>query len=28
LTPCTFRRSSRTPCLTMLLPSLGAMEHV
>ena len=28
LTSCTFRRSSSTPCLTMLLPSLGAMEHV
>jgi hypothetical protein len=27
-TPCTFRRSSSTPCLTMELPSLGAMEHV
>lgn len=28
LTPWTLRRSSSTPCLTMLLPSLGAMEHV
>jgi len=28
LTPCTLRRSSRTPCLTMELPSLGAIEHV
>ena len=28
LTPWTLRRSSSTPCLTMLLPSLGAMEQV
>lgn len=28
LTPCTLRRSSTTPCLTMLLPSRGAMEQV
>jgi hypothetical protein len=27
-TPWTFKRSSRTPCLTMLFPSLGAMEQV
>lgn len=27
-TPWTLRRSSRTPCLTMLLPSLGAIEQV
>ena len=27
-TPWTFRRSSSTPCLTMLLPSFGAMEQV
>lgn len=28
LTPWTFRRSSTTPCLTMELPSRGAMLHV
>ncbi len=28
LTPWTLRRSSSTPCLTILLPSLGAMEQV
>src|SRR6187402_1113355 len=28
LTPWTLRRSSRTPCLTILFPSLGAIEHV
>ena len=28
LTPWTLRRSSRTPCLTILLPSFGAMEQV
>lgn len=27
-TPCTFRRSSNTPCLTILFPSFGAMEQV
>src|SRR5437762_12994326 len=26
--PWTLRRSSRTPCLTMLFPSFGAIEHV